>query len=187
MDNEVQPKNNENTESNPEHDDSRQFLTFKVENEEYGVSLMTIREIKGWSKPTVLPNSPPFMKGVINLRGVVIPIFDLRHRFEMGTTDANEKNVVIIIAVKDRFIGALVDAVSDILTVSNEQIKPAPKMETNINEDYVEGLIQSDDKMVVILNIENLFDTDTLVKAEKLSINADIAEEHEAPKEAKQN
>ncbi|MDA0781883.1 MAG: chemotaxis protein CheW [Rickettsiales bacterium] len=169
--------NNDGLDAGQENADSKQFLTFKVEKEEYGVSLMTIREIKGWSKPTVLPNSPPFMKGVINLRGVVIPIFDLRHRFEMGTTEPNEKNVVIIIAVNQRLIGVLVDAVSDILTVSVEQIKSAPKMDTNIDENYVDGLIQSDDKMVVILNIENLFDSNMLCEAEKIASKADVPQE----------
>ena len=138
---------------------------------------MTIREIKGWSKPTQLPNSPSFMNGVINLRGVVIPIFDLRQRFEMGATEPNEKNVVIIIAANKRFIGLLVDAVSDILTVGNDQIKPTPKMDTNIDENYVDGLIQSDDKMVVILNIENLFDINIITEAEKLANSADIPQE----------
>lgn len=169
--------NDDRLDINKENEDSKQFLTFKVENEEYGVSLMTIREIKGWSKPTQLPNSPSFMKGVINLRGVVIPIFDLRHRFEMGTTEANEKNVVIIISANERLIGLLVDAVSDILTVSNDQIKPTPKMETSLDENYVDGLIQSEDKMVVLLDIENLFDINILTEAENLASETDVQQE----------
>lgn len=156
--------------------DARQFLTFKVGNEEYGVSLMTIREIKGWSNPTVLTNTPAFMKGVINLRGAVIPVFDLRHRLQMGTTDPNEKNVVIIIAINESLVGILVDAVSDILTVSGEQIKPAPKMEANTDENFVEGLIQSGEKMVVILKMENLFDAETIMKAEKLTAQAEFGD-----------
>lgn len=180
-------KSADGLDSGRETADSKQFLTFKVEKEEYGVSLMTIREIKGWSKPTVLPNSPPFMKGVINLRGVVIPIFDLRHRFEMGTTEPDEKNVVIIIAVNERLIGLLVDAVSDILTVSVEQIKSAPKVDTDIDENYVDGLIQSEDKMVVILNIENLFDTNMLSEAEKIAGKADVPQEQSASDNKQQN
>jgi len=176
MKNEVEPQANA-TNENLENQDSKQFLTFKVGEEEYGISLMTIREIKGWSNPTQLPNSPPFMKGVINLRGVVIPIFDLRHRFEMGTTEPNEKNVVIIIAVQERLIGALVDAVSDILTVSEDQIKAAPKIDSNIDESFIEGLIQSDEKMVVALNIETLFDSETLSSAAELAKQAEASNE----------
>ena len=146
-------------ESNSE---SQQFLTFSVGEEEYGVELMTIREIKGWTDPTHLPNSPNFMKGVINLRGAVIPIFDLRHRFAMGETNANEKNVVIIIAVEQKLIGILVDAVSDIVEVTKDKIRPAPKVDSKIDEDFIDGLISVDDKMVVILNIDHLFDPETL-------------------------
>jgi len=86
---------------------TRQFLTFRVEQEEYGVELKTVHEIKGWITPTQLPNSPIFMRGVINIRGTVIPIFDLRQRFAMGTTEASKKNVFIIIAVGEKLIGIL--------------------------------------------------------------------------------
>src|SRR5690348_13029709 len=104
----------EKSETEKSQEPVQQFLTFNVSGEEYGVALMTVREIKGWSKATRLPNSPEFMKGVINLRGVVIPIFDLKRRFEMGDIEPNEKNVVIILAVGKRLMGILVDAVSDI-------------------------------------------------------------------------
>jgi purine-binding chemotaxis protein CheW len=140
----------------------QQFLTFSVGDEEYGVELMTIREIKGWVATTPLPNSPACMKGVINLRGVVIPIFDLRARFNLGETTPTEKNVVIIIAVGERLIGILVDAVSDILSVTKDQIRPAPQVETKISEDFVSGLISVEEKMVVLLNISNLFDVESL-------------------------
>lgn len=165
---------------------TQQFLTFCVGDEEYGVQLMTIREIRGWTVPTQLPNSPSFMKGVINLRGVVIPIFDLRHRFNMGVTTPNEKNVVIIIAVGERLIGILVDAVSDILEVTKEQIRPAPQVDSKIDEDFVEGLISVEDKMVVILNIENLFDPETLAHAEKLASKSKTKIEKESGKKEKE-
>lgn len=140
----------------------QQFLTFSVGEEEYGVELMTIREIKGWVATTPLPNSPACMKGVINLRGVVIPIFDLRSRFGLGETTPTEKNVVIIIAVGERLIGVLVDAVSDILSVTKDQIRAAPQVETKISQDFVSGLISVEEKMVVLLNINNLFDVASL-------------------------
>lgn len=142
--------------------DARQFLTFTVENEEYGVDIMTVREIKGWTETTRLPNAPDFMRGVMNLRGTIIPIFDLRTRFSRGTTEATAKHVVIILAVGDRNIGILVDAVSDILDASADQIKPPPTTETPINADYISGLISLDDRMVVLLNVDHLFDLQPL-------------------------
>jgi len=142
-----------------EHQDIARFLTFKVDNELYGVDLLSIREIKGWTETTGLPNSPVFMKGVINLRGAVIPIFDLKGRFDMGETNATEKHVVIIIAVGQRLVGILVDAVSDIIEVSQNDIKQAPQMEMKVDDKFVKGLISLDDKMVVVLDIHNLFDS----------------------------
>lgn len=136
----------------------QQFLTFTVENEEYGVDIMTVREIKGWTETTRLPNSPEFLRGVMNLRGLIIPIFDLRTRFKRGSTEATAKHVVIILAVGERNIGILVDAVSDILDVSAEQIKPAPTAETHIDAAFISGLISLENRMVVLLSIEHLFD-----------------------------
>jgi purine-binding chemotaxis protein CheW len=142
---------------------TRQFLTFKVENNEYGVNIMKVMEIRGWSEATRIPNSPDYMLGVINLRGLVIPIFDLRTRFGQGQTKATEKNVVIVISVGERVIGILVDAVSDILTVAENDIKPAPtSAETGIEDEYVNGLISQGEKMVILLDVDYLFDKKTL-------------------------
>ncbi len=142
-----------------------QFLTFTVGSEEYGVDIMKVREIKAWTETTRLPNTPEFMLGVMNLRGSIIPIFDLRCRFGMGLTDANEKNVVIIIAVQERIIGILVDTVSDILTTDAGQIKPAPKMET-VDDEFLCGLISQEERMVALLDVEYLFDRETLEQAD---------------------
>lgn len=141
---------------------SQQFLTFTVGDEEYGVDIMTVREIKGWTETTRLPNAQEFMRGVMNLRGLIIPIFDLRTRFNMGVTEATAKHVVIILAIGDRNIGILVDTVSDILDAGSEQIKPAPagdaKMDAQAGSDYISGLISLEDRMVVLLSVEHLFD-----------------------------
>lgn len=139
-----------------------QFLTFQVGSSEYGVDIMTVREIKGWSETTRLPNMPDFMRGVINLRGVVVPIFDLRCRFNMGVTEANPKNVVIILAVGDRTIGILVDAVSDILTINSDEIKPPPTTETQVDAAFVSGLISVEERMVVLLLVDKLFDKESI-------------------------
>jgi purine-binding chemotaxis protein CheW len=145
----------------------QQFLSFTLSNESYGVDLMSVREIKGWSQTTRLPNSPEFMKGVINLRGVVVPIFDLRKRFGMGNSEPNEKNAVIIVAVDKRIVGILVDAVSDILDATSNEISQAPQMESKVDADFIKGLISIEDKMVVLLDVNKIFDLETLQIAEK--------------------
>lgn len=158
-------KTRENDQGQTQKGEARQFLTFTVESEEYGVDIMTVREIKGWTETTRLPNAPEFMRGVMNLRGLIIPIFDLRTRFRRGLTDATAKHVVIILAVGERNIGVLVDAVSDILDVGADQIKPAPASSTQVDEAYISGLISLEDRMVVILNVNNLFDMQHVEKA----------------------
>lgn len=135
----------------------RQFLTFTIGEEEYGVDIMTVREIKGWTDTTRLPNTPDYMRGVMNLRGLILPIFDLRMRFHGRLTEATPKHVVIILALKERNIGILVDTVSDILDASSEQIKPAPGAESEARAAYIDGLISLDERMVVLLGVEKLF------------------------------
>lgn len=149
-------------------DSAQQFLTFQVGEAEYGVDLMSVREIKGWSEATRLPNTPDFMRGVINLRGSIIPIFDLRCRFGQGLTQAHKKNVVVILNISDRNIGILVDAVSDIVAVESNDIKNAPQESTQtVDNRFVKGLISHGDRMVVLLDVERLFDAKTLLIADQ--------------------
>lgn len=140
--------------------DTVQFLTFTIGKEEYGVDIMMVREVKGWAETTRLPNMPEYLRGVLNLRGIIIPIFDLRARFGGGLTQANEKHVVIILAVGTRTLGILVDAVSDILTVGNDDIKPSPETQTTIADKFVSGLIAVEGRMVVLLDISSLLSGD---------------------------
>lgn len=135
---------------------TEQFLTFTIGEEEYGVDIMTVREIKGWTDTTRLPNTPEFMRGVMNLRGLIVPIFDLRARFTGALTEATPKHVTIVLAAGARTVSILADTVSDILTVGSEEIKPSPEMDTTIDQRYVTGLIAVDQRMVVILDIEKL-------------------------------
>lgn len=137
-----------------------QFLTFTLGEEEYGVDIMMVREVKGWSDTTRLPNMPAYMRGVLNLRGIIIPIFDLRARFTGVLTEATEKHVVVILAVGSRTIGLLVDTVSDILTVNTADIKVAPENQTQAPEKFVSGLLAFDGRMVVLLHIEVLLSAD---------------------------
>ncbi len=144
---------------------TQQFLTFTLGAEEYGVDIMMVREVKGWTETTRLPNTPDYVRGVLNLRGIIIPIFDLRARFTGTLTDANIKHVVVILAVDSRTIGILADTVSDILTVGTEEIKPAPETDTSIDRRFVCGLIAVDKRMVVLLDIGKLLDPEDLAIA----------------------
>lgn len=164
----------ESSDADPAHDaQTQQFLTFTLGEEEYGVDIMKVREIKAWSDVTRLPNAPAFMLGVINLRGTIIPIFDLRARFRREFTQTRPKNVIIVVALEKRLIGILVDAVSDIVDALHGDIKPPPSADLDIDERYVHGLISLKERMIVLLDIEYLFDKD--------AINAALASESELP------
>jgi purine-binding chemotaxis protein CheW len=143
-------------------DSALQFLTFTLGEEEYGVDIMTVREVKGWTETTRLPNSPEYVRGVLNLRGIIIPIFDLRARFTGKMTEANSTHVVIILAVEDRIIGVLADTVSDILTVNSSEIKPTPETNNEIDQRFVAGLIAVEERMVVLLDMAHLLTHDDL-------------------------
>ena len=107
-----------------------QFITFTLDAQEYGVDIMRVREIKGWTETTALPQAPSYVRGVINLRGIIVPILDLRARFGMGATEPTRMHVVIIVITGTRTTGLLVDAVSDIISVEPETIRPVPQMDT---------------------------------------------------------
>lgn len=155
------------TRENAEGGEQKQFLTFSVKGEEYGVDIMTVREIKGWTETTRLPNSPEYLRGVMNLRGLIIPIFDLRARFSGDLTQASASHVVIILAVGERNIGVLVDAVSDILSVNQSDIRPAPELDTGARTDFIGGLISLEKRMVVLLEVHCLFEAHMLAAQEQ--------------------
>jgi len=140
-----------------------QFVSFKVDDGEYGVDIMAVREIQGWVEVTTLPNTPDHVRGVLNLRGIIVPIFDLRCRFGNGLTEASPLHVMIIVAVGNRIMGLLVDAVSDIITTNANEIMPVPEIEARGDQRFLSGLITVQDRMVALLEIEKLFDIDDLV------------------------
>jgi purine-binding chemotaxis protein CheW len=142
-----------------EHDShTTQFITFSVGDEEFGVDIVTVREIKGWTETTSLPNAPAFMRGVLNRRGTIVPIYDLRARFGLGHTEATSNHVIVIVAVADKIIGVLVDAVSDILTISGEEIRAVPEMGGSVDQRFLTGLVTVEKRMVALLELEQLFD-----------------------------
>jgi purine-binding chemotaxis protein CheW len=148
----------DDTEAGPASGPTAQFITFTIGTEEYGVDIMSVREIKGWSDTTSLPNSPPYVRGVINLRGIIVPIFDLRARFGLGATETTKTHVVIIVAVQSRTIGILVDSVSDILTIASGDIRSVPDMDRSIDDAFLDGLVAVGERMVAIIALDRLFD-----------------------------
>jgi purine-binding chemotaxis protein CheW len=138
--------------------ESGQFLTFILDEEEYGVEILRVQEIRGWSKVTPLPNSPSYLKGVINLRGTIVPIIDLRERFGMESLAYGATTVVIVVRVEtegqERVMGLVVDAVSEVYTVSNEQCQVPPDFGADVSEKFVKSLASVDDTMVIVLDVD---------------------------------
>jgi purine-binding chemotaxis protein CheW len=143
-----------------EGEGTAQYITFTVGSEEYGVDIMEVREIKGWSTATRLPNAPIYVRGVINLRGTMVPIFDLRARFGGAVTEATSTHVVVILTVGRRIVGILVDTVSDILTIDRAEIRPVPAMEGGTTGDFIGGLATINGRMVALLRPSRLFGFD---------------------------
>jgi purine-binding chemotaxis protein CheW len=135
--------------------DTQQFLTFKLAGEEYGVGILSVQEIRGWTAVTAIPHSPAWLLGVINLRGAVVPIIDLRIKFDFAKADYNEFTVVIILNVGARVVGIVVDGVSDVITLTREQIKPAPSL-GNTDTSHIIGFGTLDERMRILMDVERL-------------------------------
>ncbi|MFA7243379.1 MAG: chemotaxis protein CheW [Sulfuricellaceae bacterium] len=135
---------------------TNEFLTFTLGKEEYGIHILNVQEIRGYDTVTTLANTPEFIKGVVNLRGIIVPILDMRIKFHLGHVEYNELTVVIILNVAKRVIGMVVDGVSDVITLNPEQIKPSPEFGSAINTKYVMGLGTVDERMLILVDIEKL-------------------------------
>ncbi|MFD2232406.1 chemotaxis protein CheW [Phaeospirillum tilakii] len=156
------------SDSTASESDIRQFITFTIGDEEYGVDIMAIREIKGWTASTELPNTPPYMRGVINLRGAIVPILDLRARFGRGVTTTTPRHVIIVVAVGNRVAGILVDAVADILAVAAGEIQPTPQVERS-DAGFLTGLVTGDGRMVALLDLDHVFAFDEFDPSEGIA------------------
>ena len=130
-----------------------EYLSFGLGEAEYSVEIMSVREIRGWTRTTSLPHSPPYVRGVINLRGAVLPVIDLAVRLGLPATDPEERNVIIVVDVDSRTLGLRVDAVSDILTLSQDQLHLPPDVATSPGARFVKALTILDDRMVRILDL----------------------------------
>jgi purine-binding chemotaxis protein CheW len=135
---------------------SCEFLAFKLGQEEYGIDILKVQEIRGYESVTRIANSPEFIKGVINLRGTIVPIVDMRIKFELGEPTYDQFTVVIILNIAKRIVGIVVDSVSDVITLNREQIRPAPAMGTVLDTNYLVGLGTVDERMLILVDIEKL-------------------------------
>ena len=133
-----------------------EFLTFRLGAEEYGIDILKVQEIRSYEQPTRIANAPAFIKGVVNLRGVIVPIVDLRLKLACETAEYNSFTVVIVLNVKGRVVGAVVDSVSDVLALDGESIKPAPEMSSAIDTAYITGIGSVADRMLILMDIEGL-------------------------------
>jgi purine-binding chemotaxis protein CheW len=137
-------------------------LSFTLGKEEYGINILKVQEIRGYDAVTQIANAPDCIKGVINLRGTIVPIIDMRIRFNLGTPTYDQFTVVIILNIGDRVMGMVVDSVSDVITLKPEQIKPAPDMGSALQTDHLIGLGTIDERMVILVDIDRLMSSDEM-------------------------
>ncbi len=135
---------------------SRQLITFQLGEQYLGVDIMAIREIRAWSPTTPLPNVPSHVRGVVNLRGVVLPVLDLRQRLGWGMTDPTARHVIIVVRVGDQLQGIIVDAVNDIVTVSADDMQPLPDMGDSAASQFLDGLATIDQRLILVLSLDRL-------------------------------
>lgn len=145
-----------------------QYLTFILGNEQYGVDILRVQEIRGWSVVTRLPNSPPYMLGVLNLRGAIVPIVDMRLRFNLEQAEYTALTVIIVLSVHTgagrQVFGAVVDGVSDVLDMPPDSIKPAPDFGTAVNTEYISGIATTAGRMVMLLDVDRMLSADELME-----------------------
>ncbi len=144
--------------------DDQQYLTFTLAEEYYGVDILKVQEIKGYTSVTKIPNTPDYLKGVLNLRGTIVPIVDLRMKFGMGVTDPTPFTVVVVVNVRNRVMGFLVDAVSDVLDLNAKDIQPPPELGSTVDITFVAGIGNANEHLVTLLDIDRVL-TDEEVKA----------------------
>ena len=145
-------------------DQGSEYLTFHLYNEEYGVDILRVQEIRGWEKVTPVPNSPDYVKGVLNLRGAIVPVVDLRVRFNLPKSDYTETTVVIVLSVlsdngeRERIIGVVVDAISDVVNAKLSDVQATPEFDSTIEIEFVQGLATSGDNMLMLVDVDKLLD-----------------------------
>lgn len=148
---------------------AREFLAFKLGKEEYGIDILKVQEIRGYEAVTRIANAPEFIKGVVNLRGIIVPIVDMRIKFDLGDPSYDQFTVVIILTIAGRIVGMVVDSVSDVTTLSPEQIRPAPEMGSAFNTDYLIGLGTLEERMLILVDIDTLMSSSEMGLIDQLA------------------
>ncbi|MDX9993800.1 MAG: chemotaxis protein CheW [Rhodocyclaceae bacterium] len=149
-------ENTRKTDAGEEGGYAQEFLTFTLGPEEYAIDILKVQEIRGYEQPTTIANVPDFIKGVINLRGIIVPIVDLRIKFGVGKAEYTPFTVVIILSISGRVVGIVVDGVSDVTSLRTEQIRPAPEFAASVDTRYIKGLGTLDARMLIVVDIEKL-------------------------------
>ena len=135
----------------------RELIAFRIGDQEFCVNIMSVREIRGWTPATAMPHAPPYVLGVINLRGEVLPIVDLSQRLGMKAAEPTVRHVIIVAQVGPKVVGLLVDAVSDILTVTHENIQPTPDIANEAEKAYARGILAIEGRMICLIELDSLF------------------------------
>ena len=150
-----------------------EFLVFTLGNEEYGIEILKVQEIRGYDRVTRIANTPDFIAGVTNLRGVIVPIVDLRVKFTLGSAEFDQNPVVIVLSLDSgRVVGIVVDGVSDVLALNAAQIKPAPEYTVTLSTQYLLGLGSLDERMLILVDIEKLLNSEEMELIERVTENA---------------
>jgi purine-binding chemotaxis protein CheW len=144
------------------HGETLEYLAFTLGQEEYGVSIQKVQELRGYDAVTQIANAPEFIKGVVNLRGIIVPIIDMRIKFNLGTPTYDQFTVVVILNINNRVVGMVVDSVSDVITLTPEQIKPAPEMGGAVDTNYLLGLGTVDERMLILVDIDRLMSSNEM-------------------------
>ena len=150
----------ESTENRVDLEDSTNLVTFRLGSGEYAIDIMQAKEIIKMEKITLIPNAPDFVEGVINLRGNIIPIIDLKKRFNLEETEGDKNTGIIIVKIEDVDMGIIIDSISKVVSISNSDIQPPPPMLSGIGQKYIKGVGKLEDKLLVVLDLEKLFTTD---------------------------
>jgi purine-binding chemotaxis protein CheW len=139
-----------------------EFLSFTLGDEEYGIDIQKVQELRGYDAVTRIANAPAYIKGVVNLRGIIVPIIDMRIKFDLGEPSYDQFTVVIVLNIGGRVVGMVVDSVSDVITLSAEQIKPAPEMGSTLDTDYLIGLGTLEERMLILVDIDRLMSSEEM-------------------------
>ena len=145
-----------------EKGEADEFLAFTLGGEEYGINILRVQEIRGYEPVTRIANAPAFIKGVVNLRGTIVPIVDMRIKLSLGIPTYDQLTVVIILNIAGRVVGMVVDSVSDVTTLSAEQVKPSPEIGNSFDSDYLIGLGTLGDRMLILVDIDKLMSSDEM-------------------------